>query len=251
MASAHELITKAKDFKSSDITYGAPKVNKKGGKSVSLLLNGQRLVLQFPLMFTWGVNAWDSDDGSYKKYDLNLTWSSKSDDTSEGRFFKAMEDLQSKILEDAVNNRKQWFGKSKLSKEVAEALMYPILKYKKDKTTGEPDMDSNPSMKLKLVKVWGTDDTFKLELYDMNKKALYLGESEDPEWENTAHPEDLIPKRSHMKGLMECTGLWFAGGKFGIGWKLVQAQVRAPVTIKGFCLLEDSDDDEAVSSRAR
>jgi hypothetical protein len=194
------------------------------------------------------VNAWDSDDGSYKKYDLNLSWGTKDKGTSEGLFFQAMQDLQTKILDDAVKNRKEWFGKSKLSKEVAEALMYPILKYPKDKSTGEPNMDANPSMKLKLQKVWGTEDTFKLELYNMAREALYLGESEDPEWENKNHPEDLIPKRSHIKGLMECTGLWFAGGKFGIGWKLVQAAVRAPVTIKGFCLLEDSDDDEAVAA---
>ena len=248
MATPQELITKAKDFKSTNVTYGAPKVNKKGGKSVSLLLKGQRPVIQFPLMFTWGVNAWDSDDGSYKKYDLNLSWGTKDKGTSEGLFYQAMHDLQTKILDDAVKNRKEWFGKSKLSKEVAEALMYPILKYPKDKSTGEPNMDANPSMKLKLQKVWGTEDTFKLELYNMAREALYLGESEDPEWENKNHPEDLIPKRSHIKGLMECTGLWFAGGKFGIGWKLVQAAVRAPVTIKGFCLLEDSDDDEAVAA---
>lgn len=247
MATPQELITKAKDFKSTDVTYGTPKVNKKGGKSISVLLNGQRLVLQFPLMFTWGVNAWDSDDGSYKKYDLNLSWGTKDASTSEGQFFKAMEDFQNKILDDAVGFRKEWFGKSKLSKEVADALMYPILKYPKDKATGEPNMDANPSMKLKLMKVWGTEDTFKLELYDMAKQALYLGEPQDPNWENASHPEDLIPKRSHIKGLMECTGLWFAGGKFGIGWKLVQAQVRAPVTIKGFCLLDDSDDDEVAA----
>jgi len=247
MATPQELITKAKDFKSTDVTYGAPKVNKKGGKSIAVLLKGARPVIQFPLMFTWGVNAWDSDDGSYKKYDMNLNWSTKDTGCSEGLFYNAMQGLQTKILEDAVKNRKGWFGKSKLSMEVAEALMYPILKYPKDKVTGEPNMDANPSMKLKLQKVWGTEDTFKLELYDMTRKALYLGEPQDPNWENSSHPEELIPKRSHVKGLMECTGLWFAGGKFGIGWKLVQAQVRAPVTIKGFCLLDDSDDDEAVA----
>ena len=248
MATPQELITKAKDFKSTDVTYGAPKVNKKGGKSIAVLLKGTRPVIQFPLMFTWGVNAWDSDDGSYKKYDMNLNWSTKDTGCSEGLFYTAMHGLQTKILEDAVKNRKEWFGKSKLSMEVAEALMYPILKYPKDKVTGEPNMDANPSMKLKLQKVWGTEDTFKLELYDMTRKALYLGEPQDPNWENSSHPEELIPKRSHVKGLMECTGLWFAGGKFGIGWKLVQAQVRAPVTIKGFCLLDDSDDDEAVAA---
>ena len=42
------------------------------------------------------------------------------------------------------------FGKSKMSREVAEALMYPILKYPKDKSTGEPDMSRYPTVKLRL-----------------------------------------------------------------------------------------------------
>ena len=61
------------------------------------------------------------------------------------------------------------------------------------------------------------------------------------------NPTQLPWSQLDVDVVMECTGLWFAGGKFGIGWKLVQAAVRAPVTIKGFCLLEDSDDDEAVA----
>ena len=58
-----------------------------------------------------------------------------------------------------------------MTREVAEALMYPILKYPKDKQTGEPDMTRWPSMKLKIP-CWEGD--FKVELYDMNRNALYL-----------------------------------------------------------------------------
>ena len=34
---------------------------------------------------------------------------------------------------------KKWFGK-KMSREVVDALMYPMLKHPKDKETGEPDL---------------------------------------------------------------------------------------------------------------
>ena len=240
-----ELITKAKTFNPAAVTYKQVRVNSKGGKSIPLSLNDHNLVLQVPLMMTWGVNTWDSDTGTFKKYDMNLQFG--TEDGAEGAFLAAMRALQSKILDDSVKYSKEWFGKSKMSREVAEALMYPILKYPKDKQTGEPDMTRYPAMKLKIP-CWEGD--FKVELYDMNRNALYLpNANEEDHWDKT--PVDLIPSRSHVKGLIECTGLWFAGGKFGCTWKLVQAQVRPPVRIQGFCILDDSDDDEVAENLAQ
>ena len=189
---------------------------------------------------TWGVNQWDYDDSDKKKYDVNLQFGERSEDpaTSEGKFFKVLKDLQEKVLTDAVALSKDWFGKSKMSKEVAEALMYPILKYPKDKSTGEPDMSRYPTVKLKLP-CW--EEKFKVELYDMNKNPLFLPNKD----EFSTSPVDVITSRCHLKGLMECTGVWHAGGKFGVSWKLVQAQVRPPVRIQGFCIMDDSDDEEA------
>ena len=245
MANTQELITKAKDFDVANVSYKTPKLNKKGGKSMNINYSGKNLVLQFPLVMTWGVNEWDYDDGGGKKYDLNLQFSSPSSRTaSEEALFQAMHALQEKVLDDAVKNSKEWFGKAKMSREVAEALMYPILKYRKDKQTQELDMNSNPTMKLKLP-CW--DGVFKVELYNMNKDPLYLPKNATLE----DGPEKLVssvPSRSHIKGLMECNGVWMAGGKFGVTWKLVQAQVRPPVRIQGFCILDDSDDDEAVAA---
>jgi hypothetical protein len=60
-------------------------------------------------------------------------------------------------------------------------------------------------------------------------------------------PADLAPKASHVKGLLACTGVWMAGGRFGVTWKLVQACVRPPVRLvgSGLChIADDSDDDE-------
>ena len=46
------------------------------------------------------------------------------------------------------------------------------------------------------------------------------------------------------EGSMQCSGVWFAGGRFGITWNLIQAQIRAPQRI-GSSWMDDSDDDEA------
>ena len=63
-------------------------------------------------------------------------------------------------------------------------------------------------------------------------------------------PADLVPKASHVKGLLACTGLWMAGGRFGVTWKLVQACVRPPVRLvgSGTCHIADDSEDEEMDA---
>ena len=57
--------------------------------------------------------------------------------------------------------------------------------------------------------------------------------------------KEYIVQRSETASLLECTGIWFAGGKFGIGWKLVQTQVLSrPTGVTGYSILPDSDEDD-------
>jgi hypothetical protein len=123
------------------------------------------------------------------------------------------------------------------------------LRYPKNKETGEEDFTRDPNLKLQIP-CWEGD--FKVELYDMKGKALFLPPTEDgetPQGDNT--PVDIVPSKSHIKGLIQCGGIWMAGGRFGVTWKLIQAQVRAPVRLlgTGVChIVNDSDDDDDVVS---
>ena len=248
MSKATEMIVKAKHLNANNVTYKAATVDSRGGKKVQIQLNGQALVISAPMMFTWGVNERVDESSGRVSYDANLVFESDKS-SSVATFCKNMKGLQEKLLNDAVKNSKEWFGKSKMSKEVAEAMMYPILKYPKDKISGEPDYSRNPSMKLKLP-FW--ENKFNLELYDTQSRATFLPTKdgcEGPQGNKT--PVDLVPSRSYIKGLIACNGLWMAGGRFGVTWKLVQAQVRPPVRLvgTGVCHLEaDSDDDEMLES---
>lgn len=243
MSSATEMIVKAKAFSASNVTYKDPTVDSRGGKKVQIKHSGQPLVIAVPLMFTWGVNERVDENSGRVSYDTSLVF--ENDKSSSVRqFCNKLKELESKILDDAVKHSKQWFGKAKMSREVAEAMMYPILKYPKDKQSGEPDYDRNPSMKLKIP-FW--EGKFNIELYNMSSKPIYLPTKdgcEGPQGDKT--PLDLVPSRSHIKGLVACNGLWMAGGRFGITWKLVQAQVRPPVRLvgTGVCHLGDDSDDE-------
>ena len=237
MTSSASLITLSKDFEPSSVTYKEPRLNKRGGKNVSLMTtSGTQLLIQFPLMFTWGVNERVDENSGRVSYDLTLSFLETDENTAVGSFFHKLKELQEKVLDDAVTNCKLWFGKAKMSREVVEAMMYPILKFPKDKTTGEPDTSRPATVKLKIP-YW--DNKFNLELYSMDRQPLFIPKTHDEK-----SPMECIPSKSYIKGLMRCTGMWFTGGRCGLTWDLVQAQVRPPVTIQGFCILGDSDDDE-------
>ena len=61
------------------VTYREVQVNKRGGKSVQLQLNGQPLVLQIPLMLTWGVNERVDESSGRKSYDMALQFGDASE----------------------------------------------------------------------------------------------------------------------------------------------------------------------------
>ena len=146
MSKATEMIVKAKAFKPSDVSYKPATVDARGGKKVQVRLSGQPLVLSMPMMFTWGVNERVDETSGRVSYDMNLVFETDKSGSVASMCDK-MKAFEQKILEDAVTKSKEWFGKSKMSKEVAEAMMYPVLKYPKDKQSGEPDYSRNPSMK--------------------------------------------------------------------------------------------------------
>ena len=233
MASA--LITRAKDFDSSNITYGSPSTNKHGGKSVPILFDGAKLVLQFPFNFTWGAQSNTDENSGRTSYSLNLV-------LEEGSPLRtAMSVLQEKVLTDMVTNSKAWFGKQIQSREVIEALFYDIVRYPNIKGTTEPDTTRKPSVKAGLPE-W--DGVFKTELFSMNKDVLNGPTIKLSEDDFLA----AIPIASHISGLLECKGIWYSAGRCGVTWKLLQARVKPPVRIEGYCMVDDSDEEEAIDA---
>jgi hypothetical protein len=248
MSSPSDLIVNSKSFDASKIQYDAAKLDSRGGKRIKLKYAGNSLVLSIPLMFTWGVNERVDEATKRVSYDASIVFESGK---SRGinKFLEGLKELQNKIIEDSCNEKcKEWFGKNKMSTEVAEAMMYPILKYPKNKETGEPDYTRDPSLRLKIP-FW--NDEFNVELYNMEGKAVFLPpkDNKDPSTlpQGDKTPVDIVPSKSYMKGLVACDGIWMAGGRYGITWKLLQAQVCPPVNLvgTGVChIVADDDDDE-------
>jgi len=235
--SATDLITSFEDFSVKAISYGAPKTNARGGKSIKIQdARRNNLVIDTPLMLTWGINKMIDEDSGRVSYSLSLQFPTEQYMNSSARlFFEKVQAFENKILDDCVKNSKEWFNKAKMSREVAEALYTPMLKYPKDKTTGEPDYSRAPSLRVKIA-YW--DGKFNTELYDMDCNAIF-----DVHTNQDAVFENLVPKTSHVIACMQCNGIWFAGGKFGVTWQLVQAMVRKPVRIQGKCFLRTRTSD--------
>ena len=236
MEAAQNMITKPKNFDVDEVGYKPPRLNKRGGKNISIVYDSHKFILQTPNMQTWGLNERVDEDTGRVSYDLNMQFTKRGEVPSNDKFLDVIKACENKVLDDSVVHSKEWFGKAKMSREVSENLMYPMLRYPKNKDTGDVDYDRPPTLRLKLS-FW--DDKFNLELYDKSKKMVF-----DPKENSASELMELVPSRSNLKGLIECGGLWFVGGRFGVTWRFIQGQVEAPVTIKGFCML-DSDSDSS------
>lgn len=233
--SARTMFSTYKEFDPTKITYGTVKQNARGGKSVPILYQGKPLRVQTPLTFNWGVNEMEDESSGVKKFSMNFSLD-KTSGTPVGTFFEKMDTFQTKILKDAVSKSKEWFGKAKMSEDVIRALFYDVLKYPKNKETDEPDETRNPSLKVKLPYWQGK---FNFELYDMNRNQLCARGQDEEDVEVAS----LIPKASHVSAIIECGGVWFAAGRFGVTFKFVLGKVRPPARLQGYCLVEDSEEE--------
>jgi len=213
------LIVSAKDFSpSSQMIFTKVKANNSGGKSVGILnaMSKKSLMVQTPLMMNWGVNVYENQNGT-KSYDFALQFPREEFANEETKSLLAMlVELEEKVKADAEKNPRDWFGKSTMSAEVIDALWSPMLKYSKDPNTGEPDKTRSPTLKVKLP-VWEND--YKFELFSVDHKILIPNE-------DGRGPEEFIQKGSNVACIIQCGGIWFANGKFGVTWKLYQGVVK-------------------------
>jgi len=211
--------------------YAKPKVNTSGGKSIGVLnaLSGTVLQISSPMMLTWGVNQFVDEKTGKVTHDMALQFPNEEfyDETTR-RFFANLQAFETKVKEDAILNSKEWLGKPKMSMETVDALFTPMLRYPKDKNTLETDFSRAPTFKIKLPcweGVWKN-----IDLYDPDRRLIF------PVAQNPSlAPGDFIQKGSQVAVGVQCGGIWFAGGKFGVTWNLVQAIVKPKMSFRGTC----------------
>jgi hypothetical protein len=238
---ASEMVIPGASFNPlTDMKYTKPKVNSVGGRSVGIVNSKTSTVLNLssPLMLTWGVQDFTDEKSGKVTYDLALQFPNDGFETPATKKFLAnIAAFEKRIKEDAITNSKEWFSKPKMTSDAVDALWTPILKYPKNKDTLEADMTRAPTLKVKLP-FW--DGQWKeLELYDVDMQPIF------PDASNPAlSPKDLIAKGSHIAVSIQCGGIWFANGKFGVTWKLFQAIVKPKMSLKGKCHIKLDEEEK-------
>jgi len=223
-----------------DVVFTKAKVNANGRKQVGILnaKSKKGVYLSTPLMLTWGVNEYVDDKTGSKSYDMALQFPNDEYNNPDCvAFLKNMQDLEKRLKSDAITNSKDWLNKSKMTPDAVDALWTPMLRYPKDKETGEFDYSRAPTLKVKL-NFW--EGEYKnTEIYDDNEVRLFPTDNDNV-------PMDFVTKGSHVATLLSCGGIWVANGKFGVTWRLFQAVVKPRATLAGKCHITLSSKDKAV-----
>ena len=227
-----------------DIKYSKAKINASGGKSVGIYntATGQSLYLGTPLLMTWGMQEYTDDKTGKVSYELSLQFPNDDYDNEETRaFLKAMSAFEQKLKADALVNSKEWFAKPKMTPDAVEALFTPVLKYPLDKATCEKDMSKKPTMRIKVPFWQGKWEG--VEIYDVDRNCLF------PCADPSVTPKDIITKLSHLKTMVQCGGIWFANGKFGVTWRFVQGMIQPKLSMRGKCHLSLSSSESSKESQ--
>jgi len=245
-----KMIISGSEFNSDkDVFYSKPKVNSSGGKNVGIQNASSKkvLFLSTPLMLTWGVNENDFEGTGRKTYDLALQFprdqdSNFNEDTT--KLLEALTNFENKIKTDAISNSKEWFNKPRMTSDMVDVLWTPMLKYPKDPATGEPDLTRSPTLRVKIPYY---DDVFKIELYDTDREMIFPDPNNDG-----LLPMHIIEKGQNIAVVIQNGGIWFANGKFGTTWKLIQAVVQPRASLYGKChIVLGSSEAERLKKEAR
>ena len=234
--SSSSLFVSATSFDAdSSLGFSAPKVNTAGGKNVNLLNTDtkKQVVISTPLMLTWGLNEFKDEATGKCSYDLSLQFPSDNYPNEQAsEWLEKLKAYEAKIKATAVEKAKEWFNKPTMSSDVVDALWTPMLRYRKG-PDGLSDESSAPTLRIK-VPFWQGD--WKCEIYDMDDSTLYPND-------DGVTPMELVPKLTNVAMIIQSGGVWFANGKFGTTWKLVQAKVKPRASLRGRCHIALSTDE--------
>lgn len=218
-------------FDVSNVSISAPKLLPSGAKQAYLNYDGRKLTMQVgSLPVPYGMSVYDK--AGPVKYSVDMSLRGYEGENPKAKsVFEAFSQLDDFMIKEGVKNSKAWF-KQDLSKDVVKAFYTPSLRFSKD-AEGNPK-PYPPTVKVALKQREGKFDT---RVYDDKKREL------------TELPmEDILVKGANITVLIECTGVWFAGSKYGISWKAVQIRVDSlPDRIRGFAFLEDGESAAAPS----
>jgi hypothetical protein len=203
-------------FNAAQLSVSPIKVNEKtGAKSCYLNYSGGKVVVQtaIELRAPYGLNTYIGPNGekaANPDYSLDVSFDGYDQDGTEiNQYYTMMKAIEDYAKAEGYKNRKTWF-KGDLSKEVVNAFFNDTVKFPKDKE-GNPK-PYPPSQKVKL-NISGKPE-MATKFYNPDGELL------------TDEPAKMLGKGCTVTCILQCGGIWFAGGKFGITWRATQVVVH-------------------------
>ena len=237
-------------FSVSKVSIATPKVLDSGAKLAYVNYGDSRsLVVQTPsLPSPFGLNVFDKNGPPKYSLDLALRGYNGASPTPKVKaFYDALSALDEHMIDLGVKNSRLWF-KSDMKREIVQAFYTPTVKFGRDKDGNQTPYPPNVKLQLRRNR---DGSGFETEFY-----------GEDSKTNPNAKPlkdgpvEDMLVKKVEVTALMQCTGVWFAGGKYGLSWKAVQVRLdSSPSGIRNNAFVNDDeelaaqpedDDEEAV-----
>lgn len=202
--------------------YSQPRPNKLGGKNIYINNTQIRsnLVLQTPLMRTWGISVYVDEKGEQQGgYSLSLVFDREGYETPEAvDFKKKVQQFEDEVVKKAYDNRLAWFGDDDISLDTIRRGFYPMLKYppmkdEKGNKLKKRDLTKSPTLK---IRVNNYDNKWQCRVYDSNLQPLYVPENV------TSSPIDFVPRNSMIITKIKCDGIWTGSANisWGIKWNL-------------------------------
>jgi hypothetical protein len=200
----------SKNFDINNITFSKPAVLKSGAKQAYVNYNGGKLILQTPAKITlpFGVSEFKADDKSPLPgvFSLDLSFRDKETNPAMQQLYNAMAALDELMIDTAVERSTEWFGKAKKRDVIEEELYTRTVRRSKDDKYP-------PTMKLKLPQ---KDGVFDAKFYDENRSQFVDFDI-----------KKILPRNSVVTCIIQCAGVWFAAGKFGLSWRAVQVMIHS------------------------
>jgi hypothetical protein len=214
-----------------------------GGKIVGIEYDGRRNLLTqtASMRLPYGLNVFDK--AGPVSYSVDVSFGGLEENPKVQAFHDMLTAFDEAVIESAMKNSLAWLGKNPAAmkadtlREVVKSNYTPSVKIALDRQTGKPK-PYPPTLKIKLPQENGK---FKTQFYDHDKQRI-----ED------AAVEELLVRGAQCTFLIKCTGLWFAGGKFGASWKGEQVRMESvPARMRGCAIMDDDEEESAPAPAAR
>jgi hypothetical protein len=239
------MVQLAKNIDVNKLRYSEMKTLTSGAKTVYVNYGSEKLTIQTPVLsLPYGLGEpYEAKDAAKngttisdkeKKYDLTASFRGIDENPKVKVFHDKLKEIENKIIDDAFSNRLAWFKDDfDSNKSFVSKLFSPIVRVDKDPTTGKPVGKYPPTFKAKLP-YDNKSNTFAFDSYDMDNNELDFNE--------------IMTKLKGAKAqlIVQLSGIWFAGGKYGCSWKIVSAKFQLHQNSK-ITFIVDSDTEDVVN----